>query len=858
QEIEMYKQVREGYDFFLQYLLQNQARMAFKDYKNEAWLPAMIDLFSDVSLRQTDAQKKALSALNKLALNKIRGKKAETIQKNRAALMAVVKEHIATVSGITDQTQLSKMASGMLEAYKKERTSINAVKKARNRIGQQVAYVPQVREDSGAYLNIYRAVKTMGKDGKEVIRQELVANYPVPEKAIYKVKPELRGQAIREIWEDYKSRHKNEELSYKVDKASREMDTTYRGVNDMNLQRVIDNAVTSIKETKNFVDGPILNDLKASVIHAVANEMKARGFGRSLISRKLRHIEGYKTTDIQKITVDYITGMTGMITKQEAALNAYDILKEIPKKNSVLYNDIAKYTQDMLRNQNRIDRASGKAKGLLFTWYLSGLLKMVPIQLTQNYVTGMPKLAEKMREWGMKGFSEAKYHKAMADATTIRVDKNTKKVRANKRINDWEARLLTESLQDGTTADQYVKYITGQMDTQFGQWAEWGLDKLSKPFSWMETFNRESASLAMFRMAWNHYTETVPDLEERYQKAKHEAGVYVEKTHFGFGKENLPRIATGGDTLSVAAKTLMTFRSFNHNYLQFIFGSKDWKTMAHSLAYVALFGGMMGLPFIKDLLDLLEKYTGRSYTKSAREVMRKFGGKTFETFGIQGLPALAGANLSGSLAMGIPFADWMTGSGGASDTIYGVVGGMGEKVAKGINYGLKGEFYKAGESFAPQFIASPMQAMRMSEIGKEYLGTTGYATTSKGKPQFDENGKPLSMDTGDVIAKVMGFNPSDYSMRTEAQRSASNIEEYFSDWKTSIYETYRAGRTNHDSKTISKAMRQIREFNQAIVDKGASGLIQRIKLSNVVKASKMEMTKKQKREALYKKNYLAS
>ena len=95
-------------------------------------------------------------------------------------------------------------------------------------------------------------------------------------------------------------------------------------------------------------------------------------------------------------------------------------------------------------------------------------------------------------------------------------------------------------------------------------------------------------------------------------------------------------------------------------------------------------------------------------------------------------------------------------------------------------------------------------------------------------------------------------------MKNEAQRSASNIEEYFSDWYTSIRETYRAGRTNHDPKTIAKALRQIREFNQAIVDKEVVGLIPRIKMSNVVKAAKMEMTKKQKREALYKKNYLAS
>ncbi|MDD5220937.1 MAG: hypothetical protein PHV11_10245, partial [Candidatus Bipolaricaulis sp.] len=570
EEIAMYKELRDGYDRLLKFLLENMAKVAFDKYSDTPWFSSMVDLFNDVAIRQTDAQKKTLRALNKLALNKVRGRKAETIQKNRDALLETVKEHLSLVSGVTNQVELTKMAKEMVEAYKQERVSINAIKKARNRIGQITAYAPRVREQANAYLNIYRTVKSMGKDGKEKITKELVANYAIEEKAIYKVKPELRGQAINQLWEDYKSRHKNEDLSYKVDKVARESDTSYRGVNDMNLQRIVDNAIDSIRKTRTLMDGPVLNDLKSSLVQAVANEMKVRGFGRSLVSRKLQHIEGYKTTGLQKITLDYITGLTGMVTKQKAALRAYDILKTIPKDNTVLYEDLAKFTQDMLRNQNSLDRVSGKFKGLLFTWYLSGLLKMAPVQLTQNYATGMPVQAQKMREWGIKGFAETRYHKAMGDATTIRVDRKTGEVKQNKRINKWEARLLTESLHNGNTADQYVRYITGLMDGQLGQKTAWVLDRLAKPFSMMETFNRESASLSMFRMAWEHFSETVPDLEERYQLARQEADRFVSRTHFDFGKENLPRIATGGDIASVSAKLLLTFRSFNHNYVQFI------------------------------------------------------------------------------------------------------------------------------------------------------------------------------------------------------------------------------------------------------------------------------------------------
>lgn len=843
QEAKVYTDVRTAFDEMHRDQFKHQIEMVFGKHRDKAWYSSMIDLFEDRpdSPEFGSDKRNTLKALNKLALGKIRGKKAETIQKNRDALMEVLKSHISTVSGITDQTELNGLAGDMLKAYKTEKVLMNAIKKARNRIGQQVAYFPRVRERGNVYANIFKTEKKTDKNGEEKVFKTMIHSQVVK-----------NAEEARQLWEQYKSdpSRKNDDLSYELGAVNKESDSTYVGVNDMNLQRVIDNAIERIRNTRNLDSGPLLDSLKTSMVQAVANEMKSRGFGKSSITRRLNLIEGYKKTDLQKVALDYITGMTGMMTKQETAMNFHDILKDIPRDKPKLYNDIGKYAQDMLRNQNGLDRASGKARGITFIYYLGGNLKSALVQLTQNHVTAIPKLAEKMREWGVKGIAEAKYHKAMADAARIKVNEKTGEVKG-KSINQWESRLLTDFLHRGNTADQYMQYITGRMQNELGQKFGAVMNVLSKPFGKMETFNRESASLAMFRMAWNYYTETIPDLEERYAKAYEEAKEYVNFTHFAYGKENLPRIATGGDLASVSARTLLTFRSFNHNYIQSIFGSKDWKTMAHSLAYVALFGGMMGLPFIKDLSDLLEKLTGKSYTKSAREVMRKFGGKTLETFGVQGLPALAGANISGSMAIGIPLVGET-----ATDTVTGVMGGMFDKAKKGVRFAAKGQAYKAAESLLPEMVANPMKALRMSDVGKEYLGTPGYATTSSGKPVFDENGKPLKMSMTDMALKTIGINPAEYSMRTEAQRSASNIEEYFSDWKTNIYEEYRAGASTHDAKAISKALRQIREYNQAIIDKGAMGLISRIKMSNVVKASKIEMTKKQKREAQYKKNYL--
>jgi len=76
----------------------------------------------------------------------------------------------------------------------------------------------------------------------------------------------------------------------------------------------------------------------------------------------------------------------------------------------------------MLRNQETLDRVSGKARAFAFLWYLGANIRPMLLQVTQNYVTGMPFLAEQMRQWGVKGSAEKAYHAAMKDIALSRVD----------------------------------------------------------------------------------------------------------------------------------------------------------------------------------------------------------------------------------------------------------------------------------------------------------------------------------------------------------------------------------------------------------------------------------------------------
>ncbi|OPY78078.1 MAG: hypothetical protein A4E65_02436 [Syntrophorhabdus sp. PtaU1.Bin153] len=806
----------------------NQMKLVLKPYESASWYPAMIDLYDEQS-GEAVAKAQTLKALAKYAFGKVRGKKAETIEKNKQAFLEKVKAHISNVTGITDDDALESAGKEMAQAFKEYRSSLNQIRKARNQMGNWIAYFPRVRPKGRYFLNVYEITKGTKKDGTEYEKKTLIFNTTFRSVA--------EGEKLeQEILKDLKNRNVKTELG----EVKRESEQSFVGASDVNLQRLLDNAISRVRNAKD-VSPEMLTNIKSSLVTAISNELKARGFAQHAIRRQWRLIKGYETAGLQKVVRDYVTGFTGMSTKQEASIDFLDLLKGIDRKATNLFEDISKYSRDMLRNQELMDRVSGQARSVAFVWYLGANIRPMLLQVTQNYVTGMPFLKEQMRKWGIRGSAEKVYHKAMYDAARSRIDRATGEIKGSS-LNVWEKRMVHEMLSKGIAEDQYVQEITGQMRNRFGRAYDKALYFMSYPFSQMEIFNRKSAALAMFRLAWDKHAD-IKNNEDRYKASFEDAKEYVYKTHYFYGKENLPRIASGGDIASVGARTALTFRSFTHNYLLSLVNSGDWKTIAHSIAYIAVFGGLLGLPFIKDILELLQRWTGKDYTKSAREVMRKFGGRTLEAFGMHGLPALAGANISGSMAIGIPFIGETP-----VDTVYGVMGGLGQKGRLGIESLERGDYYRAFENVAPEFVRSPMAAIRMSEL----------ATTQRGKPLFDEEGRPLQLSGQEAFLRSVGITPVEYSARMEAARSISNVQEYFQDWHDEIYDKYRIARANKDQKGISAVLRELHAYNVAIREKGAAQLVRPIKLSNVVKAASMKMTAQQRREAAYKREYIGA
>jgi hypothetical protein len=475
----------------------------------------------------------------------------------------------------------------------------------------------------------------------------------------------------------------------------------------------------------------------------------------------------------------------------------------------------------------------------MFTIYLGGVVRPAVIQLTQNFVTGIPKHAKWLRENNLSGAGKADkdYMVAMKDVAT-------------KNYSAIEKRMEDELLIRGVTVDQYIREIFGGLGTKFSQSKMKVLHWLAYPFSQMEIFNRKSAALTRFRPAYKMALEEGLSEEDAYDKAFESARDYVYDTHYAMGKANLPQIAQG-EGVGTAVKTLYTFRSFTHNFAISMYtdlSEGDFKTFMHTMAYVALFGGLMGLPFFKDLFEFIEKQWGFSFTKSIKQALNSVGGKTLETFGMNGLPAMLGANISGSLAIGIPFMGETP-----ADTIYGVYGGMATKLKRAGEAAGRGDKYRVAANLAPEFIRGPLAAAEESKLGKEIFGTSGMATTTRGRPVYDETGKPLSLGAGEAVVKAMGFSPTENAAQKAKDQTIRRQESWAAEAKTDAAETYRVARINGDKKALANLVKDVKEINQGIKDRGIQNLVPFTSVAKVIQSSRQIKGIKERREMQYKK-----
>jgi hypothetical protein len=548
---------------------------------------------------------------------------------------------------------------------------------------------------------------------------------------------------------------------------------------------------------------------------AVANVMKSRGWGSHMIHRN--DIPGHETEDIQRVLLDYKTGLSGWIAKMETSRELGNIMRSVKgDKTPNLYRYCQQYMQDVLRNQDDIDKTVGKVKAATFAWYLGGNIKTAMLNLTQNIIVGWPTLAQHTGGSGVK----------MMDATMKKIIKS--------RLTDNETKLLDDLIHSGITTDNYLRWIRGQVGG--GSITDKALHVLGLPMSFAERFNRSSMALAAFRAMRDGKIVNKKTLEKYglkkgekadYAKAREFASDMVRDAHYLYGKGNMPQ-PLRSSTAGRAASPIFTFRTFTANtvlaweQMLFHMGKEGRKAFARSMLATISLGGLTAIPLYATIKQVLQTAL-ESDDDPVEEWAEQFDEQTTSML-LYGVPALAGVSLKGSISMETPFTGIVDNkSNKVLTNILGVTYDLlVDKPGRAWNAYKHSDYSRMVEEAMPTFIANGMKAFRLYNEGQ---------TTVTGTTIPDETGEPRKIDKSEALGKIIGFQPVKLSRDYEKYHSGQVTKKLRSDKQGEIASEAVSAVRSGDRKAFRKAMEKLYAWNKKQYAKGNIHLI--LKPSNV-------------------------
>lgn len=578
-------------------------------------------------------------------------------------------------------------------------------------------------------------------------------------------------------------------------------------VDTKNMQAIMDAAVDKLG-----LGAGAGESLKLSLINAAAETFKARGFGSHGIKRK--DIPGYEETDFMKSAIEFINGYFGFKTKMRAAGDFQKGLSALPPKSSDrLYSE--RYVRDMLQNSTILDRTVDKARGLMFYHYIAFAARQLLIQPTQNFVAGVANL-QKYTKW-----SSAKLLSEMGKSMADLVRPGGKAAR----LTADELAGLEMARNKGIVSDLLTQEYMGYMADKFGRAGIKFNNAAGFFIGRAEKFNRETMYITAYRVARN-------ELKKNHFESMAFAEEMVDKTHFVYGKSNLPQFFRGSDA-SKLARTAYTFRTFNHNLLRLYWdlgknqGVEGQKAIMKGLASMLVLGGLTSIPFYKDIEKFYQQKTGKNIRT---EIKKNMG--DYADYINYGMPNLIGVDLSGSMsieALEKP------------EDILGVPASMTKQVLRAKESIKKGDYLRAAEDVAPSVLRGPISAYR--------VGTEGM-TTRSGKKITDSEGKQIGYTSYEIGLKSLGFRPTktaEMQRQFEAQKTA---KEYWGDRRQTLIDSYRSminryGATSRESQDVLK---EIIQFNKDLAD-------QRIQYISPIKRTTLIEKKEPKRTRALKKEF---
>lgn len=699
---------------------------------------------------------------------------------------------------ITIRRMLDNSQLGLYNHLRESKLPKNVIDTYRSSMGSVHNYFPHVRFGD-------HSIRVLDGEGNVLERRHFFGTKLTADAKAAKILEELKakyGDSIKDV--EY---GKLQDLSEDVFEFP---------MRTADMEKVLQEALNSTG-----IDGDIKKKLLRAMEQQVSDLFKARGFGQHMMRRN--NIAGYEMEDIGKVLFTYCSGQYGWLTKMDAAMKFGETLAKVDaKKKPRLYAWAKNYVMDMLRNADRLDALVDTAKNLMFLNFLGGNFKTAAVNLTQNLITGYPRLGVEL------GFKHA--------ATSFIRDAGKALCH---QISDGKAKSITPEekafLQDfydrGITRDNFMREMMGDLTggrmsyawRQFSRVMAW-------PMSAAERFNRTSLALAAYRAARAGKVVNTETLERfGYQKgqkfdeqaARDFAAGLVTDSHYLYGKANRPEIFRHGDVGKVAS-SFYTFRSFTHNTLEFwrTLFKMGWRGKAAvgiSLGMTATLGGLVSVPLWSTAMTVWRQLfaDGDDPERKLYNWAYKNGGKNAADVLFYGMPSMAGVTISGSLGMELPILQDLKGDKpwgrqilSSGMEIFGVPVAMLEKIGNTFEFAGKGDYWRATEEALPTAASNVMKAIRLADEG---------ITTHSGKPIADGTGRPAKLSKPEAVAKALGFQPVRQSKAFDAHKGQSDVEAFKKNKQDELVTRYLKAFRAKDMVTKEEVLRDWRDYNNKMI-----------------------------------------
>lgn len=559
------------------------------------------------------------------------------------------------------------------------------------------------------------------------------------------------------------------------------------------MERLIDEAIKN-STNKGTITPAAAAQIRDSLFRATADTLLQRGAGRHQIKRAEYLIEGYDKENSTQIFKDYMSGAAGMLSKAMYAKQQFDNYRYAPADIKVWAET---YIKNNLRNMGKADAIGGNVRALATFMFLGFKVSSVLVNGTQTWTLGVAELGRRIKE----GNSLKYIGKAQLDILKGRVGQEGTSPWAKEEKNIFNDVLWKE--QEMSTA---IHEMSGQGEGVTGKASKFLHTMVGKsliPFQEMEMMNRRTMVLAAYRAFRTDGMD--------HQQALEQAVDVNRKVNFEMSRANLPRWAHHPVLRTAYALQSFVWNNWNWIYNRATSGEKaDIIALLKYSAMITAIGGVSALAGGDEANKLIRRLTGKDY-KLAMQIWSRRHAKEYGTAGEAlnamvwhgGMGAL-GVNISNAMRLNVPLSGIVTGETTPAESVMGIWSGVWDKGVNTARYAGRGQFGRAIESAAPAFVEAPMKAYRMATQG---------ATTSHGKPVFDENGRQIKYSGLDAAKRAIGLQPAEQSYRSEVTQAETKVNAHWSKERGDLLDAMRVAKTQDEVRSANIA---IMKFNRDV------------------------------------------